>query len=133
MDVRKKAQELADAIVNAPEYQRFITAREEVNKHQAAQVMLQDFQNKQLELHKQQMEGKPVTESQEEQLRKLYEVISVNPYIRDLFEAEFMFSGLMLEINDILSKALKLKDDDDESESDEEDDRPTTKLWTPGS
>lgn len=132
MDVRKKAQELADAIVNAPEYQQFIAAREAVNKHQAAQVMLQDFQNKQLELHKQQMEGTPVTESQEEQLRRLYEVISVNPYIRDLFEAEFVFSGLMLEINDILSKALKIKDDDDGSNADEED-RPTTKLWTPGS
>lgn len=116
MEVQKKAQELANAIMNSAEYQKMIAARERVQNHQAARVMLRDFQNKQLELHKQQMEGTPVTAEQEEQLQQLFGVISINPYIRELFEAEFAFSGLMLEVNDVLSKVLDLKDEEEELE-----------------
>ncbi len=116
MEVQKKAQDLANAIMNSAEYQKMIAARERVQNHQAARVMLRDFQNKQLELHKQQMEGTPVTAEQEEQLQQLFGVISINPYIRELFEAEFAFSGLMLEVNDVLSKVLDLKDDEEELE-----------------
>lgn len=96
--------------------------------------MLRDFQNKQLELHKQQMEGKPVTPEQEEQLQQLFGVISINPYIRELFEAEFAFSGLMLEVNDALSRVLDLKDDD-EGEVEEDSPKleiPKKKILIPG-
>lgn len=114
MEVQKKAQELADAIMHSDEYQKMIGAREKVQNHQAARVMLRDFQNKQLELHKQQMEGQPITQEQEDELQQLFGVISINPYIRELFEAEFAFSGLMLEVNDVLAKVLDLKEEDEE-------------------
>lgn len=116
MEVQKKAQALADAIMNSAEYQNMITARDKVQNHQAAKVMLRDFQNKQLELHKQQMEGKPITQEQEDSLQQLFGVISINPYIRELFEAEFAFSGLMLEVNDILANVLDVKEDDEDPE-----------------
>ena len=112
MDVRKKAEKLAAAILNSAEYKKMIAARENINNHKAAQVMLRDFQDKQEELHKQQMEGQTVTPEQEQQLEQLFAVISVNPYIRELFEAEFAFSGLMMDVNDVLSKALDLKDEE---------------------
>lgn len=118
MDVRKRAEQLASAILNSGEYKKMINARETVKNHQAAQMMLRDFQDKQLELHKQQMEGTPPTPEQEEQLQQLLGVISINPYIRELFEAEFAFSGLMMEINDILSKTLGWQDEDEEGEED---------------
>ncbi|NLJ81279.1 MAG: YlbF family regulator [Firmicutes bacterium] len=114
MDVRKKAEKLAAAILNSAEYKKMIAARENINNHKAAQVMLRDFQDKQEELHKQQMEGQTVTPEQEQQLEQLFAVISVNPYIRELFEAEFAFSGLMMDVNDVLSKALDLKDEEPE-------------------
>lgn len=116
MEVQKKAEELAAAITGSSEYQRMISAREKVSEHSAAKIMLRDFQNLQTELHKQQMEGNPVTSEQEEQLQNLFGVISVNPYIRELFEAEFAFSGLMLKVNDVLAQVLDLKDDEEESE-----------------
>lgn len=137
MDVRQKAQELADAIVNSEEYKRYMTAREQVEKHEAAMIMLRDFQKRQFELHKQQMEGTPVTESQAEELRKLYEVISVNPYIRELFEAEFIFSGLMMEVQDVLARGIGLRDEEEDGESSEQTEQtivtPEKKIWTPGS
>jgi cell fate (sporulation/competence/biofilm development) regulator YlbF (YheA/YmcA/DUF963 family) len=134
--VRKKAQELAEAIVNSPEYKRFMAAKGQVEAHQAALIMLRDFQKRQLELHKQQMEGTPVTEDQAEDLRKLYEIISVNPYVRELFEAEFVFSGLMMEVQEILSGALGLKEEEPGEEASEAPPTivaPKKKIWTPGS
>lgn len=104
MDVQKKAEELAEAIMNSPEYQRMVSARAKVNQHQAARVMLRDFQKKQLELQQKQMEGQDITPQEEEQLQNLFGVISINPYIRELFEAEFAFSGLMLQVNDALAR-----------------------------
>ncbi|NLL49074.1 MAG: YlbF family regulator [Firmicutes bacterium] len=131
MEVQRKAQELAEAIARSQEYTRMIAARQEVNKHQAAKVMLRDFQEKQLELQKQQMSGEELTPEQEEQLQSLFGVISVNPYIRELFEAEFAFSALMMQVNDALASVLDLKEDD---ENDEEPriEVPKKKILIPG-
>ncbi|HHW73025.1 MAG TPA: YlbF family regulator [Firmicutes bacterium] len=116
MDVQKKAEELAEAIMNSPEYQRMVSARAKVNQHQAARVMLRDFQKKQLELQQKQMEGQDITPQEEEQLQNLFGVISINPYIRELFEAEFAFSGLMLQVNDALARVLDFPEEEEGSE-----------------
>lgn len=119
MNVQKKAQELAAAITQSSEYQRMLAARETVSKHEAAKVMLRDFQERQLQLQKQQMAGEEITPEQEEQLQNLFGVISVNPYIRELFEAEFAFSGLMLQVNDALSSVLDPKGDEEDDQDEE--------------
>lgn len=116
MDVQKKAEELADAIIGSPEYQRLLAARAKVNGHQAAKVMLRDFQQKQLELHRKQMEGEEITPADEEQLQNLFGVISINPYIRELFEAEFAFSGMMMQVNDALSRVLDFPEETENAE-----------------
>jgi cell fate (sporulation/competence/biofilm development) regulator YlbF (YheA/YmcA/DUF963 family) len=134
MDVQKKAEELAAAIATSDEYTRIMTAREEVKKHQAAKVMLRDFQEQQIQLQQQQMSGEEITPEQEEQLQRLFGVISVNPYIRELFEAEFAFSGLMMQVNDALSSVLDLKEEEDEDEIEEEPriEIPQKKILIPG-
>lgn len=119
MNVQQKAEELAAAIAASSEYHRMMVARDEVNQHQAAKVMLRDFQAKQLELQQLQMSGEEITPQQEEQLQNLFGVISVNPYIRELFEAEFAFSGLMMQVNDALASVLDVKEDDEEESAEE--------------
>ncbi len=132
MDVRERAQELADSLSTSKEYMRLKEARDAVEQHQAAKVMLRDFHKKQTALQQQQAEGKQVTESQTEELHKLYEVLSINPYIRDLFEAEFVFSGLMMEVQEIIGKALGLEPEDNIESNEDELKAPQKKLWTPG-
>ena len=39
----------------------------------------------------------------------------MNPYIRKLFEAEFVFGGMMLKVQEILSRALGFKDEEEEN------------------
>lgn len=58
MEVQKKAEELAQAIIDSPEYKRLLEARTRVNSHQAARLMLRDFQQKQLELHRNRWKGR---------------------------------------------------------------------------
>jgi cell fate (sporulation/competence/biofilm development) regulator YlbF (YheA/YmcA/DUF963 family) len=132
MNVQKKAQELAAAIATSSEYSRMITARQEVNKHQAAKVMLRDFQEQQLQLQQQQMSGEEITPEQEDQVQRLFGVISVNPYIRELFEAEFAFSGLMMQVNDALSEVLDLKEEDEEAEEEPKLEIPKKRILIPG-
>ncbi len=136
MNVKKKAQELADALALSSEFQRLKEARAAVEDHEAAKIMLRDFQEKQAELQKQQMEGKPASEKQTEELRKLYEILSINPYIRELFEAEFAFGGLMMDVQQTITQGLGLDSSDDEEEETTETEpgleTPTKKLWTPG-
>ena len=126
MDVRTAAKQLADVLAASQEYQRLKQAREEIEKHQAAKIMLRDFHKKQLSLQKQHLEGKPVSEAQAEELAKLYEVLNINPYIRELFEAEFAFHKLMMDVQEILSDAISLEslyelEDEDEDQSLSED------------
>lgn len=142
MDIKARAKQLADALAESPEYQRLKQAREDIDQHQAAKVMLRDFRKKQFELQKQQFEGNEVTETQTEELSKLYEVLNINPYIRELLEAELAFHNIMMEIQETLSKAIDLSSDlfDDEDESTDENQQQeadpiqeaTKKLWTPG-
>lgn len=136
MDVLAKAQELAEALGQSSEYQRLKQARETIEQHESAKIMLRNFSEKQLELQKQQLDGQPITESQVEELRQLYEVLSINPYIRELFEAEFQFSGLMMEVQEVLTKAISLKPLDDDQVDQKESQqiiKPEKKIWTPGS
>lgn len=132
MEVQRKAQELASAITNSNEFKNMLEAREKVNNHQAAKVMLRDFQKKQLELHKQQMEGEPVTPEQEEQLQQLFGVISINPYVRDLFEAEFAFSGMMMQVNEALAKVLDFGEEAEEEEDEPKLEIPKKRILIPG-
>lgn len=132
MEVQRKAQELATAITNSNEYKKMLAAREKVNNHQAAKVMLRDFQKKQLDLHKQQMEGEPVTPEQEEQLQQLFGVISINPYVRDLFEAEFAFSGMMMQVNEALAKVLDFGEEAEEEEDEPKLEIPKKRILIPG-
>jgi cell fate (sporulation/competence/biofilm development) regulator YlbF (YheA/YmcA/DUF963 family) len=137
VDVRTTAKQLANALVGSEEYQRLKQAREEIEAHQAAKIMLRDFHKKQLELQKQHLEGRPVTDSQTEELGKLYEVLNINPYIRELFEAEFAFHKLMMDVQEVLSDAIGLEslydmDDEEEEQIEDEIQKATRKLWTPG-
>lgn len=132
MVVQKKAQELADAIVNSAEYQNMLEARAEVNEHEAAKVMLRDFQAKQVELHEQQMKGQPITKEQEEALQQLFGVISVNPYVRKLFETEFAFSGMMMQVNEELAKVLDPEPEEVEAEGPKLVEVPKKKILIPG-
>ncbi len=133
MDIQSKAQELADALVQSDAYKKLNKARETVESHEAARIMLRDFHKKQEKLQQQQAEGQEITQDQMEEVRKLYEIMNINPYLRELMEAEFEFGSLMMEVQEILGKTLGFQTEDSQADAEEPVvEAPVKRLWTPG-
>lgn len=124
MNVRVKAQELANALASSEEFTNYKNAKAKVDESTAASKMLDDFNKQQSELRIAQMKGETVTDEQIAQLKKSYEIISFNPYIREYFGAEFALMQLMAEIQEMLAKAIELDmpamDEEDVATEDEE-------------
>ncbi|NLY91943.1 MAG: YlbF family regulator [Firmicutes bacterium] len=100
------AKELANSIRESQEYLAWQKAKEELEKHEAAKIMLEDFRKKQWELEKARLAGEKVQPEQEEQFKKLAEIIQYNPYVRDFLVAELNLNRLIMEIQRIIASAV---------------------------
>ena len=100
------AKELANSIRESQEYLTWQKAKEELDKHEAAKIMLEDFRKKQWELEQTRISGETVPADQEEQFKKLAEIIQYNPYVRDFLVAEMNLNQMIMEIQRIIASAL---------------------------
>ncbi|NLY52255.1 MAG: hypothetical protein GX063_05020 [Firmicutes bacterium] len=135
MSVKRKAHELAKAITESPEYERLMKAREVVENREAAKIMLQDLEKKQKRLRERYVSGEQPSEAELEDLQRTMELVSFNPYIRDLLDAEFAFSRMMAEVWEIITEALGLEVPEAEPRADEPEpiaSKAASKLWVPG-
>ncbi|GGG26542.1 YlbF family regulator [Paenibacillus abyssi] len=107
MNVYDKAYELAKAMRESQEVADLKTARQAVEADSDAKRMLDDFRDRQNGLQQKMMSGEEPSESDIETMNKLYEVLSLNPVISGLFEAERRFSIVFDDVNKIISDALK--------------------------
>lgn len=106
-EVMKKAQELNLALRNCDEYKAYVEANNKVKEHSAADIMVRDFRKKQLEVQKKHMEGQSV-EADVKELQKLWEVISINPYVSSVITAELVFGQLYGEVMQAVGKDIEL-------------------------
>lgn len=102
------AKQLGKVLAESPEYLAYKTSKEKVDSHEAAKTMLNDFRTKQIEFERKKMNGDQLTQPLEEELRKLAEIVSLNPYIREYLMAEYQFSRLMMEVQKIIGSAVGL-------------------------
>jgi cell fate (sporulation/competence/biofilm development) regulator YlbF (YheA/YmcA/DUF963 family) len=100
------AKELANSIRESQEYLSWQKAKEELDKHEAAKIMLEDFRKKQWELEQTRVSGETIPAEQEEQFKKLAEIIQYNPYVRDFLVAEMNLNQMVMEIQRIIASAL---------------------------
>lgn len=108
-DVREKAEALAEALANSEEYKAFKEATEELDKHEAAKIMLRDFRTKQMALQQKTMMGENPTEAEVSALQQAYQLVAFNPYVRKVIEAEAAFSATLAEIQRLLAEAVGLE------------------------
>lgn len=109
MNVLELAKQLGNALAESPEYRKYQAAQAELDAHEAAKVMVRDFRKKQLELERKRLSGAQLLEPLEEELRRLSEVVGLNPYVREYLMAEYEFSQLMVKIQTILGEAIGLE------------------------
>jgi cell fate (sporulation/competence/biofilm development) regulator YlbF (YheA/YmcA/DUF963 family) len=100
------AKELANSIRESQEYLSWQKAKEELDKHEAAKIMLEDFRKKQWDLEQTRLSGETISTEQEEQFKKLAEIIQYNPYVRDFLLAEMNLNQMVIEIQRIIASAL---------------------------
>lgn len=137
-NVERKAKELADAIVASEAYQKLQEAREEIEEHQAAQIMLRDLMTKQQRLQEKIMRGEQPSEADVADYEQTAQIVTVNPYVRRLLEAEMRFSEMMMAVQQELAQAVGLElpqgpEVEQVPESPPPPESPTrSKLWVPG-
>lgn len=141
--VERRAKELADALVESQAYRKVQEARRIVQEHEAAKIMLSDFQSKQDAVQRKMMGNERVSDQEWEELRRVSEIVSLNPYVRQLMETEYEFAQTMVGIQKILADVMGLPTGQDEepelgvagagSEGAPKIEAARPRLWTPGS
>jgi cell fate (sporulation/competence/biofilm development) regulator YlbF (YheA/YmcA/DUF963 family) len=108
MDPVALARELGKAMAGSEEYKAYQKAKQQVEEHEAAKIMLEDFRKKQLALEKKALSGEEPSSAEVEQLKKLSEILGYNPYIREYLLAEMRFTQLVFAVQKAIADAAGL-------------------------
>lgn len=106
MPVLGTAHQLAQEIKNSEEYQAFIHTKEILKNDEANYRIIRDFQMKQMEVQQAQLFGLEVTEEKQQEMERLYSLLSLNPAAREYLEAEFKISRLISDVQRIIGEAI---------------------------
>lgn len=126
MSVTSVAHQLARALADSAEYARLQAARKAVEERQAAQIMLEDARRQEIKLRDRHARGEEISEAELDDLQKTMELVSFNPYVRELLEAEYALGQLLTEIWGIVSAGVGI-------EPPEEDEQVAAETTAPGS
>ncbi len=107
MNIYDYAHGLAKAIKASSQYKQFREACDKLEKDASAREMLQDFRKNQWELEKQKLSGPEVSSQQEEKLKRMLEVISLNLTVKEYMEAEYRLSIMLADIQKIIGEAVE--------------------------
>jgi cell fate (sporulation/competence/biofilm development) regulator YlbF (YheA/YmcA/DUF963 family) len=107
MNIYDKAYELAKALKESEEAKLLKAAKEVAEADPAAKEMLDGFRERQNFLQQKMMAGEEPSSEDMEKMNKLYEVITLNPLIGKLLEAERRFAVVFEDVNRIMSDVLK--------------------------
>lgn len=110
MDLRARARELGEAIKETPEFQALQAARQRIEEHEAARIMLADFRRREAEYRRALLSGK-ATEEQAKEIKDLAEIVACNPYIRDLFAAEAAVAQLVVGLQSEILAAVGMAEE----------------------
>lgn len=106
MSVYDQAHELARALQQSDEAKAVETAMKAIEADADSKRMLDDFRVRQMEMQQKMMTGEMPEQSELDKMEKLYEVISMNTEIAQLFEAERRLAVVIQDVNKIVSDAL---------------------------
>ncbi|NMD42356.1 MAG: YlbF family regulator [Firmicutes bacterium] len=99
------AHRLAKALRESAELQEYSEAQKLMLDDSAAREMLIDFRKEQFRLQKQKLSGLEIAPEQGEKLERLFEVLNLNLTVKRFLDAEFRFSRLIGDIQNIIGEA----------------------------
>ena len=102
------AHQLARAIKNSEEYKNYIEKKNILYSNEKNKQMVQDFKEKVFNIQISQMTGKEINQEELDKIKKLEEILRLNPTINDYLIAEFRYSRLIEDISKIISEAIDI-------------------------
>ncbi|EGW38361.1 YlbF family regulator [Desulfosporosinus sp. OT] len=101
------AHELARTLKESNEFKQFLKSKEKVKSDASNHKMLREFQLKQWEIREAQMLDQEISEEKQQELERLYSLVSINPTAREYLEAEFEVSRMVNDIQRIIGEAIQ--------------------------
>ncbi len=108
MNVYDRAHQLAKALKESQEFKQYNSLKQEISKDESLKKMLDDFQQKQMEIQTQQMFGNEVEQDKMQQIQELYQIIVKDPKAGEYLQAEMVLSKMMADIYGILGEVIKV-------------------------
>jgi cell fate (sporulation/competence/biofilm development) regulator YlbF (YheA/YmcA/DUF963 family) len=103
------ARDLAKSLADSSEYRNYKAAKTKLEGEEAARLMFEDFRKKQIELERKKLSGQNALEPLETEIRKLSEIVGLNPYVREYLIAEYLFTKLVMDVQKIIGEAVDLQ------------------------
>ncbi|MFD2671441.1 YlbF family regulator [Marinicrinis sediminis] len=104
MSVYEQANQLAAFMKDSDEFKQLKEAFAAIEGDENATSMLVDFQVKQQGLQQKMMGGEEPEQQELEEIQKYFDVISMNPLISRLFEAEKKVQAMMQDVQRIVAE-----------------------------
>lgn len=101
------AYELARTLKESDEFKQFLKSKEKVMSDAGNHKMVREFQLKQWEIREAQMFEKEISEEKQQELERLYSLVSLNPTAREYLETEFRVSRIVNDIQKIIGEAIQ--------------------------
>lgn len=108
MNIYDKINDLANALRQSEELNRYIEIKKEVYKDEEKKKQIENFRQKQIEVQSLSMEGK-LEESEKKYaiLQQMYQILMQDENIKKMFDAEVKFDILVGDMYKILGEAIK--------------------------
>lgn len=101
------AHELARTLKESDEFKQFLKSKEKVMSDVNNHKMIREFQLRQWEIRDAQMLESEISEEKQQELERLYSLVSINPTAREYLEAEFEVSRMVNDIQKIIGEAIQ--------------------------
>ena len=135
-NVKEKTEALAKALAESETYKNLVAAREEIEKHEAAKIMVRDLGQKLGRLQEKLLRGEQPSEEETADYQQTAALVTMNPYVRRLLDAEMAFAEMMAAVQMELARAVGLEEPDQLLEASESarsvQAAPKSRLWVPG-
>lgn len=109
MNVYDAAHNLAQAIKESEEYKHFKILDDEIQEIDSLKDMMNEFQERQLELQTMQMMGQNLDEEKLKSTQELFETIGKDPKASEYFQAEMKLNQMMGDVSKILGDAMDFR------------------------
>ncbi len=108
-NVYNKAHELVHELKKSDDYKNYIELRNKAYENEKNKEMLDNYRKHLVDVQIAQMSGNEVSEEELDKLKKLEEIVMLNPTLKEFMITELKFSQMIQDVNKIISDGLDIQ------------------------